>query len=208
MSLLAKWLTFYLINSAWQLPVLAAITALMLRVMPKPGAELRYRLWVSCLLLSVTLPAISASLGIKTAYAPPSYKQANDPTRWTTPRSSDDGPLTMRFTEIAAPRSKDGTELILPGLYLISLLIGAAKLFRGLNATRALVKAARKTDLDPIARNLLDRAANAYRISPVEVYISANLPGPATVSWPQPMLIVPSTLMTASADETAIIVAH
>jgi cytochrome c biogenesis protein CcmG/thiol:disulfide interchange protein DsbE len=208
MSLLAKWLTFYLINSAWQLPILAAITALTLRMMPKPGAELRYRLWVSCLLLSVTLPALSASLGIKTAYAPPSYKQANAPTRWTTPRSNDDGPLTMRFTEIAAPSSKHGTAMVLPGLYLISLLIGAVKLLRGLNATRALVKAAHKSDLNPIARNLLDRAAQAYQISPVKVYTSADLPGPAIVSWPEPMLIVPPTLMTASADETAIIFAH
>lgn len=208
MSLLAKWLTFCLINSAWQLPVLAAITALTLRMMPKPGAELRYRLWVGCLLLSVTLPALSASLATTTSSAPPSYKQANAPDRWTTPRSIDDGPLTMRFTEIAPPSSNHGTGLILPGLYLISLLIDAAKLLRGLKATRTLVKAACKADLNPIARDLLDRAFLAYQIPPVEVYTSADLPGPATVSWPHPMLLVPPTLMTAPADEIAIIFAH
>src|SRR5882762_703257 len=116
MSEIANRLIFYLLNSAWQMPVLAAITALMLRMMSKSGAKLRYRVWVSCLLLAVTLPALSASLGMKILGVHPSYKQTNTADRLTTRRRSDDGPLTLRFTEVAAPSSKHGLGMVLPGL--------------------------------------------------------------------------------------------
>jgi len=58
MNDVVKWFTVYLINSVWQIPVLAACTAVVLKAAARSGAKLHYRLWVGCLLLATVLPAL------------------------------------------------------------------------------------------------------------------------------------------------------
>ena len=58
MNHVAQWLTVYLINSVWQIPVLALCTAGLLKLAARGGAKLQYRLWVGCLLLAIVLPAM------------------------------------------------------------------------------------------------------------------------------------------------------
>ncbi len=55
-----QWVSVYVLNSVWQIPVLALCAWGLVRVTGRAGARLHYRLWVGCLLLSVLLPALPA----------------------------------------------------------------------------------------------------------------------------------------------------
>jgi hypothetical protein len=48
MNDVANCLTVDLINSAWQIPVLAACTEGLLKIVARAEANLQYRLWVGC----------------------------------------------------------------------------------------------------------------------------------------------------------------
>jgi len=52
----AVWVVDYLLNSAWQLPLVYVVASLAARGLRRMGAEVGHRVWVAALLLSVVLP--------------------------------------------------------------------------------------------------------------------------------------------------------
>ena len=55
-SRLGVWVVDYVLNSAWQLPVLLAVALVCAWMMRRMGAEAGHRVWVGAVLLSVVLP--------------------------------------------------------------------------------------------------------------------------------------------------------
>ena len=206
------WLTFYILNATWQLPALLLVTAALVRFLPRRSVHLPYHLWVSCLLLAIALPAVSASLALSPAHQSLPAVRSDDPLRWKVPHPPPSGRLTLHLTEIPASRSISRHTNVLTSLYLGLVLLGLGRLVFRLNRTRQIVRRASKLELDPASRLLLDRCMRLYQTSlvqiPVEVLVSAEIVGPATVTWPVPILLVPPSFSALAQAEATVILAH
>jgi beta-lactamase regulating signal transducer with metallopeptidase domain/peroxiredoxin len=207
MSTFASWCTFFVINSAWQLVFLAAVTALLVRVSSKMANGLQYRLWVGCLMLAVTLPVISAYLALAPIHSSPSVSQVDDANRWKVPRQPDRGRLTMHLTEVPVAHSNWSLFGIIAGLYIACSVFGMGRLLLRLDRTRRIV--ARRA---PLAFGIADFDVLQNRLTDhkrtVEVFASSELEGPATVNWPQPMILLPPAFDLMAESEKAAVVAH
>ncbi len=64
MNMLLNWCTFFVLNSLWQIPVLIAIAALLVRLLPKLSNALEHHVWVCCLLLGVAVPGVSTYMAV------------------------------------------------------------------------------------------------------------------------------------------------
>ena len=56
---LEAWILSYLLNSAWQVPLIFAAAWIAARAVRQSGAEIQHRIWVSALVLETILPACS-----------------------------------------------------------------------------------------------------------------------------------------------------
>ena len=59
MKALEAWILTYLLNSAWQVPLIFAAAWTAARSVRRSGAALQHRIWVSAVVLEVFLPACS-----------------------------------------------------------------------------------------------------------------------------------------------------
>jgi len=208
MNGVAQWVGVYVINSVWQVPVLAVCTAGLVKATARGGAKLHYRLWVGCLVLAVVLPALP-SVGRM-----PSFRWHRTETASavksvdTTPVVSTSEQIAIYTDEIVAPVEKRGVGQVLLWLYGFSLLAGAIKLLGELWATRGVVRRARSMRLPASLAGWMDRLAEAFGVGPVAVYGSAGLRCPATVSWPRPMLLVPEDFAAVPEEDAAAAIGH
>jgi beta-lactamase regulating signal transducer with metallopeptidase domain/peroxiredoxin len=207
MSDFTNWCAFFVLNSAWQLVVLTTVTEGLVHALPRAANGLQYRLWVGCLLLAVTLPVISTYLALTPFHSSMSVAQANDPDRWKIPRPSEQGRLTLHLTEVPPTLSRWNAPPIIAGLYLIYFFAGVGKLLLRLNRTSRIV--ARRIPLASEAAALpvlQARLKASKRI--VDVFASSDLHGPATVTWPQPMILLPKAFDRMAGAEKAVVMAH
>jgi beta-lactamase regulating signal transducer with metallopeptidase domain len=207
MNQMTQWMTMYLINSAWQIPVLALCTAGLLKLTARGGAKLQYRLWVGCLILAIALPAMPR-------VEMPSFRwHRAEPVSVTknvdgTAMARASNQIAIYTDAIVAPVEKKSGSRVLLWLYALSLLVGIGKLLGELLATRTVVKGARTVLLTPSAKEAMAQSAEAFGIASVAAYSSADLRSPATVNWPRPMLLVPEDFASFSEEDAAAAISH
>src|SRR5258707_3792356 len=56
---MTRWMLLYLLNSAWQIPLLAACALVILRLLRDAESRLKHRVWVTCFCLAIAVPAAS-----------------------------------------------------------------------------------------------------------------------------------------------------
>ena len=113
------------------------------------------------------------------------------------------------YTEaIVSPTKTNGAGLWLLWGYGLSILVGVVRLGRKLWVTCSVVREARRISLGPVVECSLLRSAEALGVGVVEVYCSAGLLCPATVSWPRAMLLVPENFSSLPEDEAAAAIGH
>jgi len=178
MSHFLSWCTFFVINSAWQFVVLVAVTALVVRASPKMPNRLQYLLWVSCLVLAVTLPLLSTYLALVPVHSSTAAARADDVNRWRVPKPPQRGRLTLHLTEVPAMHSHLNVFGVIAGLYSACLVFGVGRVLVRLGRTGRIV--ARRIPLTLEASDLavLQNSLKANRCS-VEVFASLELEGPA-----------------------------
>ena len=204
MSSFANWCAFFVFNSAWQLIALSAVSAALVRSSNKMSNGFQYRIWVYCLLLAVLVPGISTYLGLVPIHSARYAKFIPDDLRWKVARPPEQGRLTLHLTEVSMPHSKWPVAELVTALYAGALLFGVYRLLFRLDKTRRIV--ARGVPYDPpseIWGGLRGRQAmGAYFL------MSPDVCGPATVSWPRPMILLPSTFDEMTNEERTAVVAH
>jgi bla regulator protein blaR1 len=208
MNAVANWFTLYLINSAWQLPVLAACTAGILKAVERAGTKLQYRLWAGCLVSCIVLPTLPA-MGPLPHFARhrsglTSVTKQNE----TRQAIEANDPITIYAAKITLAAGKERVGKFLLRLYALSLLVGTIKLLYKLKLTREVVKGASPISLPSSAAGSLLRSAKALGIASIQVYTSPNVRCPAAVSWPKPMLIVPADFSSVPENDADAAISH
>jgi TonB family protein len=207
MSDAAKWVAVYLINSVWQIPVLALCTAGLVKATPRGGAKLHYRLWVGCLVLAILLPAM-----------PRVGREVRVGERAGVVRVEMSGGVVREVgvREQVAVYVREALEFLeerravdwLLGIYGVSILGGMVQFGRRLRVTGAVVRGATRMELPDLVARSMRRSAEALGVGAVEVWSSARVLCPATVSWPRAMLLVPEDFNLVAEEDAAAAIGH
>jgi beta-lactamase regulating signal transducer with metallopeptidase domain len=192
----------YLLNAAWEAPLICAGAFLLLRFV---RLDARERCWmgIGFLMLAVTLPALDPRLA--PSFAPPplpqavSYAVAPDlPVATTAPSFPDVAPSAP--AAVAPTTALASGQLTLPpflakGLlwaFLAAAVIGSARLVVGLTAAGRLVRRSRPIALSPAVLAPMRRLATAHGRRVIPVRASDSLGVPAVVGGVSPMILVPA----------------
>jgi len=178
----------YLVNAAWQAPVVA-LCALLAARFAGLGPAARHRMWLLFLAAAVVLPAVSL--------------QAVLPHATPTVARVDAGVLTAARPPPALPAAQDVAPalriepaavwamLALSGLAAAAIL---ARLAGALMAARRLVRGARPADLPAAAVAAVARICAAADRKPPAILRSPDIAGPAVVGVMRPAILLPETL--------------
>ena len=194
----------YLLNAAWEAPLIAVAALLLLRL---ARLDARERCWmgIGFLALSVTLPALDPRL--MPSFTPPvlpeavSYAVAPDlpavPAVQTVPDVATQTPAPV-VAAAATPSAQD--KLTLPAFvgmgllwaFLAAVVVGLARLGVGLIAAGRLIRRSRPIELAPAVLAPMRRLATAHGRRAVPVRISDSLTVPAVVGGWSPVILAPA----------------
>jgi beta-lactamase regulating signal transducer with metallopeptidase domain len=204
----ANWLMVYIVNSAWQIPLLAAFMAALLKIVARADGKLQYHLWVGCLAICIALPVLSAMNPLPQLTVYPSELNAVPTQSETKQVVEAESPILTYAAKVTQPVREERLGQFLLCFYALSLLVGIVRFLWKLKLTRDIVIRASRITLSASASNSLLRATTALGIAPVGVYSSPGVRCPAAARWPRPMLIVPADFSLVPENDAIAAIAH
>jgi beta-lactamase regulating signal transducer with metallopeptidase domain len=200
METISRYLLTFLINSLWQLPLIAAVALLAAKLLRNGPALHRHALWAASLIACVLLPLASirasegtAPMRITVTFAP----QAPSITPAATGAAAQTRPIA-KAPGIAF--AKDGATALLV-IYLLFVLFRVAQFFSAWMRTVQLRRAARDCNLPPLLEQVRARCVDALGVRDVEVLTAACLTSPATVGAARPAIILPESLLAETSED-------
>ncbi len=209
MTELHRLLLTYILNSIWQVPLIALVALCCRALLRKAGFGVQYRLWVAALIAGVLLPLASASGWFASLFG-----QASGHLRQRTGSTMTllmDGEISVRSFS-----AHQGSHWLSPcvGNVLIVVWLGfvvyrLVALMWGWRRTRAIVREARVASLPDSIGRLWEDLQERFGLSMSCVLISDQIAAPATVGARRAVVLLPPSLLaSASEAEFAAIFAH
>jgi beta-lactamase regulating signal transducer with metallopeptidase domain/uncharacterized membrane protein YkoI len=218
----SQLLLTFLLNACWQVALIAAVAAFCDWLLRQAAARHRHWLWVTALVLSFGLPALTTShllsgtdsAGLRrpqvasqqATIAPTPFRQekALDETM-PLPAPLPIPPIRMgRFIPI-----NRGLAAALVALYFLFLCYRGLRLFGAWRKTRAMRRSAYAVDpLEPL-QTTIRRCQKALGVSWVSIRCSPSIAVPVTVGTLKPLIILPDHLLQeADADVLTSAIGH
>lgn len=202
METLSSYLFTFLLNSLWQIPLVACIAALADRLLRHGPANHRHAVWVIALIASLALPIVSTSnvasqRSTSFAFTVPALPVQADasPSQNTTPTASSPGPLTRTVTY------KQATATTLAFAYLLLLSFFFARLLRALIHTVMVRRRSVSVIQSPLVRQVWTRCAESFGLSDVQLLASARILTPAAAGFWRRVVILPEALLRSTSEE-------
>ena len=193
----------YLLNAAWEAPLIAAGAFLLLRFV---RLDARERCWmgIGFLMLAVMLPALDRRLA--PSFSPPTLPEAVSYAVSPDLPSAAPPSAVMPVTDVARTPSASPTPTPAPGqvtlaplvglgllwAFLAAVVVGSGRLAMGLLAASRLVRRSRLIELPAAVLAPMRRLATAHGRKAIRVRASDDLTVPAVVGGVSPMILVPS----------------
>lgn len=236
MDAVSRWLVEWLVNSAWQVALVALVASLADRLLGTAPARFRHLLWVAALVLSLAVPlaslvagagagrqfrgsSSSALVGPQLPVAAP--RGASALVEVTTPSGAvalaGQRSLSVWKSAVAGSLNRRSLALPLPaGLirviilaYLLSFLFNGTRLGLAWRRTRGVWKRARRRPLPDRLQSMLARCQASLGLARVSILFCDGAPGPFTLGVRRPVIVLPSGLLeSASADDLAAALCH
>lgn len=183
------FLTSYVANAAWQVPLMGAAGWGLSRWLRRIGPEFQHNVWVAVLMLAAFAPTT------------PVFQQylANK-----APRSTVLFSPRLRLTPVAAsPIEFASRQIVLPpiaiyvvsGLYIVAITFFLLRLCWLIRCTTALVRDGRTASLEPDYVAMWDRSKKTFSVQTASLLISEDVPGPVTAGFWRPVLLLPATFI-------------
>ena len=221
MQTLSSFVAAYALNALWQLPLLVLAAAATVRLFAGMRAKVIHRVWLGCLLLSLTLPGLSLlrdqaqplrGLSTSPQAAMPLAAQAPNV------QHNSHGAMPPLLSYLWSERPAWNSEHLFPPpaifskticlLYIASVLFAFVRLAWGLWLTRGLLKTAKTAVLPPELQKHWNSCMAIFGQERIELLSSSKLSSPATLNWPRPIVILPVNLHDAEASEVAAAFCH
>jgi beta-lactamase regulating signal transducer with metallopeptidase domain len=202
---LAGWLTGYVVNSVWQVPVLLGAGLAAARLARRMGAAAVYRVWVGTLLLAVVLPAlVDTGWNLQSAWL------------WVKGLMAGAGASGNVRIEVLPGQAAAGVGLawaaapwlltVVCGMFGVVVLFGLARLGHGLWRVREICREAVPVKLGLV----LEVLGNGFRLPRgVKLGQSATVAGPMIAGvWPAWLLVPPGFFEQTLVEDVRAAVAH
>jgi beta-lactamase regulating signal transducer with metallopeptidase domain/uncharacterized membrane protein YkoI len=198
-----------LLNAVWQIALVTLAAAVCAWLLEAVSARYRYVLWTSALLLSLILPAITAS---QTYFSAADLLPKDSPAPVVSAPAQDEiaPPLASLASLPAEPKTTFfsltipvGQNLVIGilSLYLLLVFYGAAKLLRAYVRTRAIARGAYRATLPESVVNAFVKCRSVLRVEGAEVLCSDTVPVPVTIGYRKPAVILPAAMLAETDDD-------
>jgi len=210
MRTISQLLLTFLLNSVWQIALIASLASISAWLLRESAARYRHWIWVAALLLSVGVPLTTSSDILARLFSRPDSVQAAANLQPTIPPIAIGNTRVFEFTEPTVP---SGTFLLSTSLavgltlaYSLVLLYGAVRLFRAFYLTRKLRLNAVAADENDQLSSLIRKCSTAIsEASPsAKICLSEFVPVPITIGVFTPVIIVPKALLEETNEEILI----
>jgi TonB family protein len=199
MHSVSKFMMTFLLNAVWQAPLVALAGWTCSRLLRSTPGKHAYRVWVSCLVLSLVVPLLSV---LRPAEILPSLAPVSIAV------SSNSAFSNSSFWQVAYARlfhariSFGSLHLEWVGvLYLIFVVAWLLRFLRLCEKTRRLRRSAYARQLPAAIVPILQRCKHAFALESVPVLCSALARGPITIGICNPVVIIPEFLFVNGSEE-------
>jgi bla regulator protein blaR1 len=207
MRTISQLLLTFLLNSVWQIALIASLALISAWLLRNSAARYRHWIWVAALLLSVGVPLTTSSDILTVTFSRAQQVQTATYLQPTIP------PIAIgnaRVFEFTAPKVPADAFLLSASLavgltlaYSLVLLYGAVRLFRAFYLTRKLRLNAVEADENDQFSSLIRKCSTAISEgSPAaKICFSELVPVPITIGVFTPVIIVPKALLDETSEE-------
>ena len=209
MSDLHRFVLTYILNSIWQVPLIALVAVGCAMLLRKGSFSVQHRLWVAALAASFLLPLVSAS-GWFTALAHPAsghlrQKTASTITLFLDGERNAGSFNTHQSSNWFAMGMANGIILIWLGFVLYRVVC----LAWGWQRTRTIVRDAQPSMLADAIDGIWKTSQERFGLDGVALLTSEQMAVPATLGVKRAIVLLPSRLFVAASElEFAAVFAH
>ena len=195
METISRLLMFFLLNSVWQITLIATVSLFCDWLLQKTSARFRHLVWVAALILSVGLPMLTSLNFYRNNYP---IEQTNQSTN-VQPSLMDDS-VSLGFEtspQISNPVIAIGENLsiILLTLYFFLLSYRISKLFEAWKRTQNIRQNIFSRDHPPIIASVIEKCKSALRVKKARILYSSTITSPITLGYIRPIIILPEKLL-------------
>ncbi len=222
MQTASRLLVAYALNALWQLPLLVLIAEIVARLLGRTRGQILHRIWLSCLFLALTVPALPFLSALPHMFASEAaHRQANVPVGPSAPQRTQRygnwkqnlSILGKHFENLPRTgRSAANLSSLISSctlcLYLASVLVALSRLAWGLRKTKSLLDSADAASLEREVQQAWERCLASFGIMRIQLMSSSMLGAPATVSWPTPIVLLPMELHCEHANDMTAVFCH
>jgi TonB family protein len=202
------WLLTFLLNSIWQVPLIALAAIIAARLMAPASWRARHLLFIAALLLAVLVPSWSATTSIA--------KPGESVAVVILPGLQDDGAANQTIHHSLIPRRYSSSLHLAPAIsrtsafvYFAFLLVQAGLLLWKWRATRTLLRRATTGELPRDLSAQWRRWLQSFNVPNVNLLVSDQVSGPVTLGVHPASLLVPADFVaTATREEIAAALCH
>ena len=205
----------YAINALWQLPLLVLAAEMMLRLQGRSPGKTLHRVWLGCLFLGLAMPAFSF------LHLPRHVLGSGLIHRGIAaiPQTLDGKKsLNLAFlgglqeTSAHKPQNANALPSLISEsalfLYLGSVLFALSRLAWGLIKTKTLLHSAEAMRLTSEVQEVWDSCLALFQITRIELLSSSKLGGPATVTWRDPIVLLPADFRVEQVNDMTAVFCH
>ncbi len=193
-------LVTFLLNSTWQIPLIACVAAFACRMMRNNPASHRHAVWVAALASALLLPIASIRRSeptnapvIKTSTTlPASAVQSTGPAAaWTVK------PAPQRWTVSLAAT----TASVVLACYVLFLLYRVLRFVRAGLRTVRIRRSAKAHPMPPLVEKVWTRCRMAFGLDDVQLLVSENLSTPVVLGTRHSYIILPEALFAETSED-------
>src|ERR1044072_5905273 len=209
MRTISQLLLTFLLNSVWQIALIASLASISAWLLRNSAARYRHWIWVAALLLSVIVPLTTSSDILTSSFSRAQQVQ----TAALQPTIPPIAIGNARNFEFTGPTVPSDTFLLNASLaagltlvYSLVLLYGAVRLFRAFYLTRKLRLNAVEADENDQLSSLIRKCSTAISAGApsAKICFSELVPVPITIGVFTPVIIVPKALLDETNEEVLI----
>jgi beta-lactamase regulating signal transducer with metallopeptidase domain len=212
METISRYLLTFLLNSLWQVPLVAALAMAICWLMRNGPASHRHAVWVAALLTSLMLPVASLRTGEQFAsphFAAPDIHQTTS----VSPALVRTDSMASRGTRSSSQRTvplAQTTAAVALAAYVLFLFWRFGKLARAWMRTLQIRRAAHEISaVPPIVHSVMARCLATFSLNNVELLSSDSIPSPVTTGVLRGTIILPACLLwETSIDLLATAIGH
>lgn len=207
MRTISQLLLTFLLNSVWQVGLIASLALISAWLLRNSAARYRHWLWVAALLLSVGVPLTTSSDILSPLFSKLQPVQTERNIQPTIPPIAVGNTRVFEFTAPTVPSDtfvlNTSVAIGLTAAYSLVLLYGAVRLFWALYLTRKLRLNAVEADENEQLSSLIRKCSRAISeaLPAAKVCFSELVAVPITIGIFTPVIIVPTTLLEETNEE-------